>query len=288
MNDCKVRKKNRHGRASRRRKAKLRSIQEAEETFWRKGEDWKMDPIKSTPTDRSRTWPGVIQRRSKKWSNEDEASIIGQIGYLPGNTVAIAARSDQFPSLCINGSVPLVLELYPIALRDAYHGGKSDGRKFKSRKRMLPDNQERDSKSNNMTDVIEPFPTMFWLTHPLLRILVSKLEMGSSHNVKVFEAKIANNKEWLDSMKDAHEAYGETRWNLLSESDQQYISRKNWKNALTTGVAGLRKPHAVKCLHAHLAHYLSGGPGSKENLVGKWVMDEVCNLVKMRQESQAD
>mmetsp|Transcript_32203 Transcript_32203/g.47572 ORF Transcript_32203/g.47572 Transcript_32203/m.47572 type:complete len:289 (-) Transcript_32203:1099-1965(-) len=287
MNESEVKKKNRHGRASRRRKAKLRSIQEAEDSFWREGDNWRLEPIKGTPADRSRTWPAVIQRRSERWSNEDEASIIGQIGYLPGNAVAMAARSDQFPSLCINGSVPVVLELYPIVLRDAYDGGKSDGRKFKSRKRTLPDDQERDPKSETSTDVIEPFPTMFWLTHPLLRILVSKLEMGISHNVKIFESKIATNKEWLDSMKEAHEAYGKARWNLLSESDREFINHKNWSNALNTGVAGIRKPDAVKCLHAHLAHYLSGGPGSKKNLVGKWVMDEVCNLVKTRQEAQA-
>jgi hypothetical protein len=275
-------KRNRPGRSSRRRKAKLRAIQEAEEKLW----NGEIEPIKGTPNDRDRIWPGVLERRSVKWLDADETALVGQLGYLPGNAVAVAARSSQVPKLKIEGDVPIVLQLYPIAVRDAYAGGKSDGRKFKGRKRGPskqpdPNDEDKDAEEQHL---IEPFPTMYWVTHPLLRTLTSKLELGQSHNVKILEKLLSTNETALESMKTAHIAYGEGRWKLLTEGDQTEMESRQWKGALAekTGVAGIRKPFAIKCLHAHLAHHLSGGPGSEENVVGKWVLEELCNIVEAR------
>eukprot|EP00957_Ditylum_brightwellii_P120581 9198688-Ditylum_brightwellii.AAC.1 len=57
---------------------------------------------------------------------------------MPGNAVCVAARHSSYPNLQEKeeeGEEPTVLMLYPLAIRDVYKGGKSDGRKFKSRKR---------------------------------------------------------------------------------------------------------------------------------------------------------
>jgi hypothetical protein len=285
-------KRNRPGRSSRRRKAKLRAIQEAEERLLA-GEDLVSNAVRGTPSDRARAWPGVMQRRSKEWSAKDEESLVGQLGYLPGNAVAVAARASQFPSLGIQPDVPLVLQLYPIAIRDAYSGGRTDGRKFKSRKRIPSRSDNCDVLSisddqNGEDELIEPFPTMYWLTSPLLRTLTSKLELGNTHNVKQMETRLAADENALAFMKIAHEEYGKARWNLLTEEDQALMERRHWKEALLTGVAGIRKHAAVKCLHANLAHYLSTGPGSVENLVGKWVFEQVCKLIVAGSEDQSD
>lgn len=286
----------RPGRAARRRKAKLRAIQEAEEKAWAGIVEVAEG---GTPTDRNRIWPGVLERRSEEQlSKEDEAALVGQLGYLPGNAVRVAARSSSIPDLGIEGNVPIVLQLYPIAIRDSYEGGRSDGRKFKGRKRGNSRIQQKqgaeDGEQNpDETDdgpLIEPFPTMYWLTHPLLRTLTSKQEVGHTHNVKILEARLGREESALASMVKAHDNYGESRWNLLTPEDQENISGRGWEAALrATGVAGIRKPFAIKCLHAHLAHYLSGG--GADNLVGKWVLDELLQHVKDRKEqstAQAD
>lgn len=273
-------KRSRNGRSSRRRKAKIRAIQEAEQKLWN-GEAVENKPVTGIPSDRSSTWPGVLERRSEKWRKEDEASLVGQLGYLPGNGVAVAARSSQFPKLGIPGDVPIILQLYPIAVRNAFLGGKSDGRKFKSRKRgNIKEHKANREEDQEEQEMIEPFPTTYWLTHPLLRTLTSKLELGKSHNVKVLESKLAADPIALASMKTAHESYGQARWGLLTKADRELMESRQWKGALTTGVAGIRKPFAIKCLHAQLAHYLSGGPGSAENLIGKWVAEELYTMVQ--------
>ena len=135
--------------------------------------------------------------------------------------------------------------------------------------------------------LIEPFPTMYWLTHPLLRALTSKLELGETHSVKILETRLSTDDVALELMKAAHRAYGEARWQLLTDDDQAEMERRQWKESLAgdAGVAGIRKPFAIKCLHTHLAHYLSGGPGSEKNVVGKWVLEELGNLVHARSDS---
>jgi hypothetical protein len=283
------RRKNRPGRSSRRRKAKIRAIHEAEEKLWNGGD--YTEAIEGTPGDRGRVWRGVLQRRSERWLETDEIALVRQLGYLPGNAVAVAARSTHFPQFDIDGDVPIVLQLYPIAIRDAYAGGKCDGRKFKSRKRgptKRPDVSDEDTDIEGHT-LIEPFPTMYWLTHPLLRTLTSKLELGQTYNVKMLENRLANDELALESMKRAHKAYGEARWELLTPEDQTEIESRQWERSLAqnAGVAGICKPFAVKCLHTHLAHHLSGGPGSEHNIVGTWVLEELCNMIMKPADSYA-
>ena len=133
-------KKNRTGRAGRRRRAKLRDIQLAEERLFA-GEsiDDEVETRTSVPTDRSKTWPGVLERRQGSFfTKEDEGALVSQLGFIPGNAIGVAARAQAVPSLPVSANVPIVLKLYPLAIRDAFAGGKSDGRKFKGRKRGKP------------------------------------------------------------------------------------------------------------------------------------------------------
>ena len=128
--------------------------------------------------------------------------------------------------------------------------------------------------------LIEPFPTIYWLTHPLLRCLVSKLEL-EGYGIQL-ERRLQNDSTAVQMMTRAHEAYGQERYSFLSESDIQLIQSYGWEKAFATsrGIAGISNDHhhrtmAVKCLHAHLAHYLSHSTGSSHNIVGRWVWEEI-------------
>lgn len=83
-------------------------------------------------------------------------------------------------------------------------------------------------------------------------------------------------------MERAHTAYGRARWSMVPEADLPFPAAA--LNA-TRGIAGNRKWFAggVKCLHAHVAHVLSGGPGADDNVVGQWALEELETRMKQKQ-----
>ena len=273
---------------------------------------------------------------------------------------------------------PAVVKLYPLAARDPYKGGRSDGRAFKGRRRGVATKQKKknswssidenkyneggddddDDKvsgiNSNTTNVdenvtttttttitattttaitsdadidnvkqeqsttpsnaasaakaatnqfiIEPFPTLYWLTSPLLRAQISKLEESKYYNVSVMESKLHSSSEYMSQMARAHASYGQSRWDTLLPSDRVMANEYGWKIALDAsnrGVAGISNYGSVKCLHAHVAHYLAqiseweeeeqqhqretdvGTVTRREclrddlNLVGKWTMENL-------------
>jgi hypothetical protein len=287
--------KNRPGRAGRRRRAKLRDIQVAEERLFA-GESIEVEIKTSVPTDRSKTWPGVLERRQTSFSEEDAAALVSQLGYVPGNAIGVAARAQTVPSLPLSDNVPIVLKLYPLAIRDAFAGGKSDGRKFKGRKRMKPSSFDCNDTTDSPIDsihpnasakaeipLLEPFPTQYWLTHPILRTLTSKLEL--TDNVRIMEQRLQSDPNALESMIRAHQAYGCERWECLTDDDLKLVQERKWEPALDLrrGVAGISRHTTIKCLHAHLAHYLSGGRGSKDNIVGRWVLEAIIEMLREKE-----
>lgn len=267
------------GRAARHRRRKLRDIQQAEEAL-REGRKLSsiMEGSTVIPTDRSEVWPAVLDHRIKhQWNADDESALVGQLGYLPGNAISVCARANQVSCLGDSaGMEPVVVKLYPIVIREESIGKIVDGKRCKARKRMR---QTRDiaEMSDSFSDkhLIEPFPTIYWVTNPKLRILISKLEL-ESFGIKL-EKHLESDTESLESMKRAHLAYGKRRRELLSDSDNELIRKRKWESAFaeTRGVAGIRNHAAIKCLHAHVAHFLSGETGSNDNVVGRWVMQEV-------------
>ena len=268
------------GRAARQRRRKAREIQEAEEAL-REGRQLS-PPVSGSnaiPIDRSEIWPAVLDcRRKYGWSQDDDIALVGQLGYLPGNAISVCARASTLT--CLKDSAeaePVVLKLYPIAVREECSGTTTGGRrKARKRTRQTKDIAEN-SNAFSEKHLIEPFPTMYWVTSPKLRILISKLEL-ESFGIKLKE-KLESDAESMGLMKRAHEAYGKARKELLSDSDSALIRERKWESAFaeTRGVAGVRNHGAIKCLHAHVAHFLSGESGSNENIVGRWVMEEVEN-----------
>lgn len=306
----------RKGRASRRRRQKILEISKAEEELKAAAAvaatdgqaEWSSSPANDNtlflPLDRGEIRAPVVETRLKLgWNQQDELLLVRQLGFVPGNAVRICCRIKDFQNderlglglqqltvpLMNNIQDPVVVQLYPLAIRDEFMGGKTGGRKGKSRKR------KRLSQGNEATEasetepnqeeqsgaaVLEPFPTIYWLTNPLLKVWVSKLEV-SNFGTKL-EARLQNDPAASARMKLAHAAYGKTRLSLLTQQDGEEISKRKWTAALeqARGVAGIRNHMAVKCLHAHLAHYLSRDEGSQDNVIGEWVMQAIQEMLE--------
>ncbi len=99
-----------------------------------------------------------------------------------------------------------------------------------------------------------PFPTLFWLTCPILVKRVSKLES---------DGRMA---EMTGRLRD------QGLRARLEHAIDRYVKRRDAHEALTDAGASLGGgPERVKCLHAHVAHELADGP----NPVGAATMAEV-------------
>ncbi|ETV81219.1 hypothetical protein H257_05796 [Aphanomyces astaci] len=165
------------------------------------------------------------------------AAIARNLGAVPANLVRVAASYTTRQ----NQVEPAVLVLYP--LRDCTNDYKKHHRA-----------------------TAEPFPTMYWLASPELHERVSLLE-GAGF-VTRFTDRLAASPKHLQAMTDMHAAYASERWALLTPADRLVVEKKQWVRALqTVGIAGIRNPASVKCLHTHYAHFLATG----HNLVGAWV-----------------
>jgi len=118
----------------------------------------------------------------------------------------------------------------------------------------------------------EVFPTLFWLTCPFLTEEVARLEAAGG--VKRLEALLREDPDLARKYARAHAAYRRERLSYLSEGDRGFLLEKGVWEAVETGVAGLRNPLRVKCLHAQLAHFLARG----ENPIGRLVAEELPRL----------
>ena len=89
-----------------------------------------------------------------------------------------------------------------------------------------------------------PFPTLYYLTHPLLTAAASRLE--SSGLMRDMTARLQEDPELAEAYRRAHESY-------LAERDAI--------EPLGTTFSGGGMPDRVKCLHVLIAHSLAKGPG---------------------------
>jgi len=110
-----------------------------------------------------------------------------------------------------------------------------------------------------------PFPTLFWLTCPYLRLSIDRLEAAGM--VGEAEKMLQDVPRAMDAYQTAHKEYIAERWQLLSERDrEQLINAGMTSSMLERGIGGLADQRKVKCLHLHYAHYLV-----RRNIVGEFV-----------------
>lgn len=269
------------GRKARKRRKKALAIQAAAEAHRQAGlsTTGTLSAAPSLiPQDRSDAWPAV--KKLSILTSADQQDLVQQLGYLPGNALAVVARVHQaFPDLFPQDMSPLALELYPLVLRAESDSTKS---RRKRKRQAVSQQQDENNGDKKYPPVVEPFPTMLWVTNPLLKIYISKLEL--ENRGRAFEERIQKDEALLASMKRAHRAYAKARQELLTEADREWIRDQKWDGAfsLERGVAGIRNFATIKCLHAHAAHYWSG---CQDNVVGKWVAEEVTELLGAKQET---
>ncbi|CAN0232473.1 unnamed protein product, partial [Phaeothamnion confervicola] len=104
-----------------------------------------------------------------------------------------------------------------------------------------------------------------------LKLHVSRLEAQGL--VPLWEERLQNDAELKKQMQECHDRYADERWAMLTEKGRELVAAKGWEGAIGrgAGVAGIRYPGAIKCLHTHYGHYL--GCSGAENLVGRWVQE---------------
>lgn len=129
-------------------------------------------------------------------------------------------------------------------------------------------------------DEFEVFPSLFWLTCPFLVEEVARLE--SAGWVKRLEARLEADPELAARYARAHEDYRRERLALLSPEEEKFLRARGAWEAVETGVAGLRNPLRVKCLHAQLAHYLARGDNPIGELVAGFLQSWHCPRSSIR------
>lgn len=98
-----------------------------------------------------------------------------------------------------------------------------------------------------------PFPTTFWLTCPVLRSAVGRLE--ADHAMVGLNQRLEDEPELAQGYAAAHERYRAFRAELGDPLPGD------------PGVGGM--PKHIKCLHVHAAHHLATG----DNPVGEWTVE---------------
>jgi uncharacterized protein len=89
-----------------------------------------------------------------------------------------------------------------------------------------------------------PFPTLFWLTCPILVKRASQLEGGG----------------WMAALNDRLEDDEALRVRLESAIERLKVRRDEHAPLADSGAPPGGGPRRVKCLHSHLAHELSDAP----------------------------
>ena len=105
-----------------------------------------------------------------------------------------------------------------------------------------------------------PFPTLYYLTCPLARIRVSRLEAAGW--VRELTARLETDPAFKAAFERAQADYAAAR-------DARLPADSDARARLRGGVGGSRG--GVKCVHAHYAHHAAGG----DNPVGRWAAERI-------------
>jgi hypothetical protein len=119
-----------------------------------------------------------------------------------------------------------------------------------------------------------PFPTLFWLTCPLLQRAVSGLENGEFRDD--LRHKMGEDPGFGEALSQAETDYVAKREKWAEEQGYLEVARKSFNGR--EGIGGTMSG-GIKCLHAHLAHFLAGGDnpvGAEVQLALQGLQDSDC------------
>ncbi len=89
-----------------------------------------------------------------------------------------------------------------------------------------------------------PFPTLYYLTHPVLTAAASRLE--TTGLMREMTERLGSDRRLAAAYRRAHESY---------------LAERDGIESLGTTFSGGGMPDRVKCLHVVIAHSLAKGPG---------------------------
>ena len=119
-----------------------------------------------------------------------------------------------------------------------------------------------------------PFPTTFYLTHPVLTAAVSRLE--ASGVMTQMSERLRTDPALAAAYRDAHEQYLQARDEVGRRAGIGPVPE-------IEGVSAGGMPTRVKCLHVLVGHSLAAGPGvnplgdeALELIAEWWTRDRCC------------
>ena len=116
----------------------------------------------------------------------------------------------------------------------------------------------------------KPFPTLYWLTCPHLRKEVSKLE--SDGWIRKFQEMIQKDGTFRERLMKAHLQVMMEREKLVEDEEIKDVLRE-------VGSGGIRDLTKVKCLHLHLADFLSGVDNPIGEMVWSMIYEKECDRI---------
>jgi hypothetical protein len=104
----------------------------------------------------------------------------------------------------------------------------------------------------------EPFPTLFWLTCPILVEQVSRLEAAGG--VRAVEEEAGRDPTLAAGLARDHARCAGERWEAAGPAERARAEAEGTAGILReTGIGGVRDRAFVKCLHAQVAFHLARG-----------------------------
>jgi hypothetical protein len=167
-----------------------------------------------------------------------EAAIRARLGFVPTNLLKVHTDEDR----------PAVLEVYPLKRQPV---------------------EARAPRRRGASGPVQPWPTTYWFVDEILHVRIAALEARGW--VGRLERRLDGDAEALDAAERAHVAAGRERWAALTAGDRDLAEARGWAKALRdVGIAGMRSPRKVKCLHAQYAHFIGAQVVSP---VGGWIRE---------------
>ena len=141
--------------------------------------------------------------RSTDLSLNDIKVVTKQLGYAPRNIIEIGAYlTKNTPTSPLVEKHPQVAIVYPLNYN-----------KLKGHNYDIPGG-------------LKPFPTVTWMTCPLLQKQISQLEDAGWINK--LQIRLNSDDKYLQQMRQAHERYCAFRMSLLTDEDRVYVASQGW------------------------------------------------------------
>lgn len=116
-----------------------------------------------------------------------------------------------------------------------------------------------------------PFPTLYWLTDPILAPRITALEYQGG--VDRAQNLLRDNDDVRAIFLEQHVRYRNARWATATDLEQRLAISKGYNKKLSeVGIGGVADYLSVKCLHLHVAHFLA----AQDNVIGRWALDQVA------------